>query len=172
MGFIEAVRSAFFTKYAKFSGRACRSEFWWFRLANLIVYYIATEASKVLMLLFTVPLSLANPQSRLAISMLVAFIVDILLFIPFLAAASRRLHDRNMSSLWATPFIITMLIPYFLILLLVNSIIDSEEMYMILGLSFFLQLFLHIPFLFKGTDGLNQYGPNPLRKNLDADVFS
>ncbi|UXN04115.1 DUF805 domain-containing protein [Bartonella sp. HY406] len=172
MGFVEAIRSAFITKYATFSGRACRSEFWWFRLANLIAYYIATQTSKAFILHFTSSSSFTGSQNRIALSIIIAFIIEIILFTPFLAAASRRLHDRNISSIWASPFIITMLIPYFLIFLVINRIIYNDDMYILLGLNIILQLLLHIPFLFKGTDGLNQYGPNPLSKDVDTDVFS
>ena len=35
-GFGQAVRR-FWSKYATFSGRASRSEFWWWQLANLLV---------------------------------------------------------------------------------------------------------------------------------------
>ena len=38
MNMKEAVTSAVFKKYATFSGRASRSEYWWFTLAYLLVY--------------------------------------------------------------------------------------------------------------------------------------
>ena len=38
MNMKDAVKSVIFKKYATFSGRASRSEYWWFGLAYLLVY--------------------------------------------------------------------------------------------------------------------------------------
>lgn len=171
MGLIEAVRSAFVKKYATFSGRACRSEFWWFRLANIMAYGIVSQVLPIFIRALS-DASMIGSQNRVTFSIIFAFMFDIALFIPVLAAAARRLHDRNISSVWASPLIITMLIPYFLIFLVFNGIITADDMYIFLGINIIIQILLHIPFLFKGTNGLNQYGPNPLSKEVDADVFS
>ncbi len=40
MGFKEAVRSVLVDKYVTFSGRAARSEYWWFTLFIFIVYIV------------------------------------------------------------------------------------------------------------------------------------
>lgn len=71
--------SACFSKYATFSGRATRSEFWFFYLFYMIVYVIgavvgAMMDSQFVMYLFILPL-----------------------IIPMLAAAVRRLHDVGRS---------------------------------------------------------------------------
>ena len=47
MDFVSAVKSCF-AQYAGFSGRAPRSEFWWFALFQLGVLVIATLISEVL----------------------------------------------------------------------------------------------------------------------------
>ena len=47
MDFVSAVKSCF-AQYAGFSGRAPRSEFWWFALFQLGVLVIATLISQVL----------------------------------------------------------------------------------------------------------------------------
>ena len=47
MTFLQSVRSAL-TKYATLSGRACRSEFWWFLLFCLLVDVVATLLDMVL----------------------------------------------------------------------------------------------------------------------------
>ena len=71
--------SSCFTKYATFSGRATRSEFWFFYLFYMIIYIVgaivgAVVGSQFVMYLFMLPL-----------------------FIPFLAAAVRRMHDVGRS---------------------------------------------------------------------------
>ncbi|MBS0559572.1 MAG: DUF805 domain-containing protein [Proteobacteria bacterium] len=81
MGFVEAV-SACFSKYATFSGRARRSEYWWFALfqalVNIAVYGIGQEAGGGL---------LGN-------------LIELALVLPALAVAVRRLHDIDRSGWW------------------------------------------------------------------------
>ncbi len=86
-----------FTKYTDFSGRATRSEFWWFQLLYFIVYIIAFCIKPVL-----------------------AFIVILGFFLPLLAVAIRRLHDTNRSGWWIfitlIPLIGAIIYIYFLVL--------------------------------------------------------
>jgi uncharacterized membrane protein YhaH (DUF805 family) len=49
MNMKEAVTSVLIKKYATFSGRASRSEYWWFSLAYLLVY-ISTVILELLMI--------------------------------------------------------------------------------------------------------------------------
>jgi hypothetical protein len=71
--FTDAI-GACFSKYATFSGRASRSEYWYFQLFFFIVLLMAAMVSD------------------LAISVL-----SIGLLLPVWASGSRRLHDANMS---------------------------------------------------------------------------
>ena len=81
MGFVPAVSSAF-RQYAKFSGRACRSEFWWFSLFETVLIVVAALADSALNTpVFTVVVLLA-------------------LLLPSLAVAVRRLHDTGRSGWW------------------------------------------------------------------------
>ncbi|WP_075291052.1 DUF805 domain-containing protein [Pararhizobium arenae] len=81
MTFGDAASTAF-SKYAVFSGRASRSEFWWFTLFNFLVNIVA---SLVDLLIGTEFIS--------AISALV-------LLLPALAVGVRRLHDTDRSGWW------------------------------------------------------------------------
>ncbi len=82
MTFTEAV-SAVLTKYADFTGRARRSEFWWFVLFNFIVSLAAMFIDNVIF-------------GGDVISLLAA----IALFLPGLAVGVRRLHDVDRSGWW------------------------------------------------------------------------
>jgi len=88
MGFVEAVRTCL-AKYATFSGRASRSEFWWFALFHaLVLVAIAVFAA----------VSAMSDVQRVAQAVGVAgAVVYIALILPMLAATIRRLHDRNRS---------------------------------------------------------------------------
>jgi uncharacterized membrane protein YhaH (DUF805 family) len=81
MSFGDAVRTCF-SKYADFTGRAARPEYWWFFLSYVIVYVIAIA-------LFS---AIKTP--------LLALIVVLAYFIPLLSAAVRRLHDTGRSGWW------------------------------------------------------------------------
>lgn len=78
MGFGEAVRSVF-SKYATFSGRASRSEFWYFMLFYLLA------------VVFLQILGAGNAAALLPLA----------LFLPTLAVQVRRLHDIDKSGWWA-----------------------------------------------------------------------
>lgn len=71
MGFLESIKTCF-GKYATFSGRARRSEFWWFALLNFILGCIPV------------------------INIIWALVV----FIPTIAVGVRRLHDTGRSGWW------------------------------------------------------------------------
>ena len=81
MGFGEAVQSVF-SKYATFSGRARRSEYWYFVLLQVIV-------TAVLNGLYSATESVAFS------AILVLF--DLALLVPSLAVCWRRLHDIGRS---------------------------------------------------------------------------
>lgn len=86
MDFQTAVRTCF-QKYVTFSGRAARSEFWWFTLFIFI-------ASIVLGLIDGILVGFDNPLSPLSNLFALAT------FLPGLAVTSRRLHDYDKSAWW------------------------------------------------------------------------
>ncbi len=85
MNFTDAVKTCF-QKYATFSGRATRSEFWWFAL-------------------FTVFASMVGSM----VGELVNSLISLALVIPSTAVGTRRLHDIGKSGwfqlLWLVPVI-------------------------------------------------------------------
>lgn len=82
MSFDQAVR-AVLGNYAGFSGRARRSEYWYWSLAATIGYVVAAVLAAV-----------AKPLGFLAILYYLAIIV------PTLAVGARRLHDTGKSGWW------------------------------------------------------------------------
>jgi uncharacterized membrane protein YhaH (DUF805 family) len=76
MSFQESIQVCF-KKYADFSGRASRSEYWWFALFIVVVSAALSLFSNMLSGLFSVAVLL-----------------------PSIAAATRRLHDTNRSGWW------------------------------------------------------------------------
>ncbi|HEX8096067.1 DUF805 domain-containing protein [Jatrophihabitans sp.] len=104
MSFAAAIRSVF-SKYVTFSGRARRSEFWWFALFSVIVSVVA-----------------AIIDSAMGSSVVEA-IVGLALLLPSLAVTVRRLHDTGRSGWW----ILIGLIPLIgAIVLLVFEVKDSQ----------------------------------------------
>ncbi len=90
MGFFEAITSVF-NKYATFSGRAPRSEFWWFWLFNMIVS-IAIDGSGMRHGM--------NGLEHMEGPSILSTIWHLGVFIPTLAVSVRRLHDTDRSGWW------------------------------------------------------------------------
>jgi uncharacterized membrane protein YhaH (DUF805 family) len=82
MSFPDAVRSAL-TQYATFSGRARRSEYWFFYLAVAVAYFVASFVDQAL-----------------GLNYVLYGVVVLALFLPTLAVGARRLHDTNRSGWW------------------------------------------------------------------------
>ncbi len=88
MTFGEAIATCL-KKYADFTGRAARPEFWWFYLFALIVNWV---------LMLTWYSSLSDPFNKgLPPGLILSAVVGLALFLPILAAAVRRLHDTAKS---------------------------------------------------------------------------
>lgn len=88
MTFKEAVYNVF-SNYTNFSGRARRSEYWYFTLFNIIV-------SMVLSLL----MRLTAGSFMFGLFRLVEVVFSLAVLIPGLAVAWRRLHDIGRSGAW------------------------------------------------------------------------
>jgi uncharacterized membrane protein YhaH (DUF805 family) len=85
-GFGEAI-SVCFNKFATFKGRASRSEFWYFALFNVIVGIV----TGILDLAIMGGAAEMSPLNSLA---------SLVLLLPNLAVAVRRLHDTDRSGWW------------------------------------------------------------------------
>lgn len=76
MNFSQAISSCL-SQYATFSGRASRSEFWWFFLFQALALFIV-----------------ANLNEK------IVTVVILALLVPSLAVGARRLHDMGKSGWW------------------------------------------------------------------------
>lgn len=119
MGFVEAVKTCF-SKFATFSGRARRSEFWWFYLLNAILggissYMVTLKNAKVTEIqtraidaafnggdLSAIEAEAASFDTLFFTVMGIVSVLMLVLLIPTLAAWARRLHDTGKSGhlLW------------------------------------------------------------------------
>ena len=77
MNFPTAITTCF-SKFATFSGRATRSEFWWFYLFTLLLTWFA----------------------QMAVGVSISSIVSIAMILPLWAAGARRLHDIGRTGWW------------------------------------------------------------------------
>ncbi len=82
MGLIEATRTCL-SKFATFSGRASRSEYWWFLLAVVL-------ASVILSVVDSIVFGTAEDSGQPLTG-----IFQLVMFVPLLAAAWRRLQDSG-----------------------------------------------------------------------------
>ena len=78
--FGEAVKKALTENYCNFSGRASRSEFWWFQLFLLTVSSVASGLSYAIS---------GND--------VLSYIINLIFFLPGLGLSVRRLHDTGKS---------------------------------------------------------------------------
>ena len=95
-------------KYAVFSGRASRKEYWMFTLVNVLIIF---------------GLSFLFSETEIPLFKILGFIYILAVFVPSLAVYVRRLHDTNHSAWW----ILLGLIPIIgSIILLIFLVTDSQ----------------------------------------------
>jgi len=93
--FVEAMRR-FVLKYATFSGRAGRAEYWWVGLVQFLLPFVIQGVTGVL----TGDWSEVDGQSLSSAPNVVLFVIYLATAVPTLALTWRRLHDVNRSGLW------------------------------------------------------------------------
>lgn len=88
MSFVDAVKTCF-SKYATFSGRATRAEYWWFCLFNFCVSMVAAFLDGA-----------AGTYNYELNTGLIRLLATLALMLPGLAVSVRRCHDTNHSGWW------------------------------------------------------------------------
>lgn len=91
MGFMDALTTVFRNKYATFSGRASRSEYWW----GYLGYFVIATVLQIFALVGGIALidagELALLPGLIALGGIVAMII------PTIAVSVRRMHDTGKS---------------------------------------------------------------------------
>lgn len=98
-------------KYAQFSGRARRSEYWYFTLFNII--------ASILLVIVDAAFGTLNAEAGMG---LLGGLYTLAVLIPSLAVSVRRLHDTDRSGWW----LLLALIPLVGLVLLVFMASDSS----------------------------------------------
>ena len=111
MGFMDAVKNAIMNNYANFSGRASRSEFWWFSLFNFLISIPAVMIDLI------IGIEVVPGYGPFASILIIA------LLLPNMGLVVRRLHDTGRSGWW---YFIALVPCVGIIILLVFTIMDGE----------------------------------------------
>lgn len=137
---VAAVKSCF-RQYATFSGRAPRSEFWFFTLFQFISYYAFSFVVGIVSFVIRVshgfpPLAPRPPgfDPDTLYAQIPLLIWSLALFLPSIAVTVRRLHDIDRSGWWYWLYFVP------LVGLVLTLVWNCE----------------------RGTRGANRFGPDPL----------
>ena len=139
-------------KYAVFTGRASRQEYWMFVLFNIIIAIVLSIIDNVIGSTYTFYTSMGAPIKVGYIQNLYSLIV----FIPNMAVSVRRLHDVNKSG----KLLLAVFGP---LLLMILAFFSGAYMVMVLLLLVMLGLSIWMLVLCctEGTRGPNKYGEDP-----------
>lgn len=104
-----------FYRYADFTGRSRRLEFWSFALLNLIVTAVLVSLALSTGLSYRAILQRAEFGGGLGVATIAFFAIlgmySLAVLIPSVAVNVRRLHDRNLSAWWYLGFIALNVVP-------------------------------------------------------------
>ena len=150
MDFITSIQTCF-RQYFTFSGRARRSEYWWFYLFTFLGGLVTGLIDLV-----------TNPNTEI-----VGTLFSLAVLIPTLSVGARRLHDINKSGWWqALPLIgLAMMLPGFLHML--DDGLTFEQFsftpLFIIGILVVLatSILLIVWFATDGEHGANRFGDSP-----------
>ncbi|MBI1404128.1 MAG: DUF805 domain-containing protein [Porphyrobacter sp.] len=152
-----------FRRYADFSGRSRRKEYWMFQLFNFLVGLVL--AGPFFISYFgAISAASGNPEQEAAaveaiaaggfglsfIGLALYGLYLLAAFIPSIAVTVRRFHDRDMSGWWYPGLIVASLIPL---------------------IGFVASIALIVFMVLPGSSGANRFGPDP-KDPYAEDVFA
>lgn len=163
-------------RYAEFSGRSRRMEYWMFFLFQFLVGLVFQA---VMMMMVGGAAFSGRPSSVMAAGGVMVVLMGLYgifalaMLIPNIAVGVRRLHDTDRTGWW----LLAPVVPYFLTFLLFGLAVGGRSgaagilamvcMIAALGLAVTLLVFMFLD----GTRGPNKYGPDP-KGQVDAQVFA
>lgn len=140
-------------RYAQFTGRSRRKEYWSFVLLTLAVFLV---------------LYLVEGMLDLRVHGLgpLTLLFQLAILLPSLAVGARRLHDTNRSGWWLLigygPLLISTLLPFIGLANLTLALV-----LLVVALVGFVVLLIFM--VLEGTKGPNQHGPDPKAAAAGAD---
>ena len=140
-------------RYAEFSGRSRRKEYWMFALLIFLVYAVggALTFSAIWPALTTgTPVDWAGMSAIGWLGMTILGLFFLAIVIPGIAVTVRRFHDRDMSGWWYLGFVIAGMIPK------IGGLFSLAVL-----------VLMALP----GTPGPNRYGADP-KDPLDTEAFA
>lgn len=147
-------------RYAQFSGRAPRAEYWWFYLATFI-------ADRVL--------NFVEKQASAGDSLSGLFALAVL--VPWIAVTIRRLHDTGRTGWWLLIFIVPL--AGFVGLAVQAGFAGSDVIednpvafFGLVALTVIAGFTLFIFTVLQGTDGPNRYGADPYGPDQLEEIFA
>ncbi|HEY0413431.1 MAG TPA: DUF805 domain-containing protein [Allosphingosinicella sp.] len=160
-------------RYAEFSGRSRRMEFWMFALFQFIIWCVILGLAVAMLGSALMAGSRGSVGGIMAVGgsamilVVIVVIVALALFIPGLAVAVRRLHDTDRSGWWVGGYVILVIVSNVL-----QSVTGSGALSLILSLvTLVYAITLLVFYCLDGTKGPNKYGPDP-KGQVDAQVFA
>jgi uncharacterized membrane protein YhaH (DUF805 family) len=166
-------------RYADFSGRSRRMEFWMWQLFQVIVYIGVIVLAMVfgggMMMMSGDPSGMMAAGGAMLIIMMLYGLYALAVLIPSIAVAVRRLHDTERSGWW----ILAPLAGYVLMIIGgvmaasspdapgIGGVVALVGMVALIGLGITLLVF----YFLEGTRGPNKYGPDPKQPTPDK-VFA
>lgn len=145
--FTQAIRTCLKEKFFKVSGRAPRSEYWWFSLFMFPVTTITLMLFGAAPSLFGV--SREADTSKLGVIAIGFSVLLIVYAIPMVTVSVRRLHDRNLTGWLLVAYLVSGVFPW---------------------LGFAVAIVLLVIFCLPGTKGDNKYGPDPFASTTTQPV--
>lgn len=166
-------------RYAEFSGRSRRMEYWMFFLFQILLgvafWVLLAIVGGGALMSGGDPTALAAAGGAVMIIFALYGLVSLALLIPSLAVTVRRLHDTNRSGKW----LLALVGGYVLMLVGTMMAAGSPDnpglggiIAMVAGIAVLILALVLLVFMFlEGTRGPNNYGPDPKGEALDK-VFA
>ena len=158
-------------RYAEFSGRSRRKEYWMWTLFVFLVYLafvilgVALGASAILGMSTGSSGGMAAAGGGALIVFGLFFIFVLAILVPALAVTARRLHDTNRSGWW-------MLLPLVAYPIQIVGAVSNSSILALIGalVGLGLSILLLVWYCTDGTPGTNSYGPDPKLRGDGASV--